>query len=32
MKNYSRVFKIIILRIKYELRESGKAAGYALKR
>jgi hypothetical protein len=29
---FSDVIKLIILRIKYELREGGKAAGYAIRR
>lgn len=32
MKNYSSVLRIILARIKYELKEAGKAAGYAMRR
>lgn len=29
---FSSIIKLILLRIKYELREAGKAAGYAIRR
>jgi hypothetical protein len=29
---FSDVLKLVILRFKYELREAGKAAGYAMRR
>ena len=32
MRNYSKAFRVLLVRIKYELREAGKAAGYAMRR
>ena len=32
MRNYSKAFRIILVKIKYELREAGKSAGYAMRR
>jgi hypothetical protein len=32
MINYSGVFKVLLARIKYELREAGRSAGYATRR
>jgi hypothetical protein len=32
MRNYSSALRIILARIKYELREGGKAAGYAMRK
>lgn len=32
MRNYSKAFRIILVKVKYELREAGKSAGYAMRR
>ena len=32
MRNYSKAFRVILARIRYELREAGRSAGYAMRR
>ena len=32
MVNYNKALRIILVRIRYELREAGRSAGYAIRR